>query len=205
MSEMEEKIRTPRQDRSIKTKEAIVQAAMKLFSDKGYHQTNTKQIAAEAGVSTGSFYSYFIDKRAVFIDVLKVYSEAILARIDSSLEGININNLDKRTIITHLVDALILSHDAYIGFNKELSVMYHSDEGIKQLMDGQYSVGRHKTLEYLQMDQENIKVQDLEAASIVVFESVSAIVDTIAFSTGTISAERLKSELVNMIANYLYA
>lgn len=205
MSEMEEKIRTPRQDRSIKTKEAIIQAAMKLFSDKGYHQTNTKQIAAEAGVSTGSFYSYFIDKRAVFIDVLKVYSEAILVRIDSSLEGININNLDKRTIITHLVDALILSHEVYTGFNKELSVMYLSDEGIKQLMDGQYNVGRHKTLEYLQMDQENIKVQDLEAASIVVFESVSAIVDTIAFSTGTISAERLKSELVNMIANYLYA
>lgn len=205
MSEMEEKIRTPRQDRSIKTKEAIIQAAMKLFSDKGYHQTNTKQIAAEAGVSTGSFYSYFIDKRAVFIDVLKVYSEAILVRIDSSLEGININNLDKRTIITHLVDALILSHEVYTGFHKELSVMYLSDEGIKQLMDGQYNVGRHKTLEYLQMDQENIKVQDLEAASIVVFESVSAIVDTIAFSTGTISAERLKSELVNMIANYLYA
>jgi AcrR family transcriptional regulator len=204
MSEMEDKTRTPQQDRSIKTKEAIVNAAMKLFSDKGYHQTNTKQIAAEAGVSTGSFYSYFIDKKAVFIDVLKVYNEAMLARIDASLEGINFSVLDKRSIITHLVDALILSHEVYTGFHKELSVMYLSDESIKQLMDGQYNVGRHKTLEYLEMDKENIKVPDLEAAAIIVFESVSVVVDTIVFSTGSLSAERLKSELLSMITKYLY-
>ncbi|MFD1909576.1 TetR/AcrR family transcriptional regulator [Paenibacillus rhizoplanae] len=59
MGETEDKIRTPQQERSIRTKEAIIRAAMQLFSDKGFYQTNTKEIAAAAGVSTGSFYSYF--------------------------------------------------------------------------------------------------------------------------------------------------
>ncbi|WP_410513650.1 TetR/AcrR family transcriptional regulator [Paenibacillus sp. BR2-3] len=204
MSELDDKIRTPQQNRSIKKKEAIIQAAMKLFSDKGYHQTNTKQIAAAAGVSTGSFYSYFIDKRAVFIIVLKNYSDELLARVEALLAEINHDNLNKRDLIAYLVDSLILSHEVYAGFHKELSIMYLSDEGIKQLMDQQYDVGRRITLDYLMLDKQQIKVSDLEAASIVVFESVNIIVDTIVFSTRSIPAERLKSELVNMIVKYLY-
>ncbi|MFD2875274.1 TetR family transcriptional regulator [Paenibacillus rhizoplanae] len=49
MGETEDKIRTPQQERSIRTKEAIIRAAMQLFSDKGFYQTNTKEIAAAAG------------------------------------------------------------------------------------------------------------------------------------------------------------
>ncbi|WP_438498187.1 TetR/AcrR family transcriptional regulator [Paenibacillus sp. IHBB 3054] len=204
MSEMEDKTRTPRQDRSIKTKEAIVQAAMRLFSEKGYHQTNTKQIAAAAGVSTGSFYSYFIDKRAVFIDVLKNYSEALLARIEAYMSEINIQSPDKYELLSHLVDSLILSHEVYTGFHKELSIMYLSDEGIKELMDAQYEVGRVLTLQYLQMGKDELKITDLEAAAFLVFESISAIVDVIVFSSHRIGTDRIKSELVKMLVEYLY-
>ncbi|MEK4062711.1 MULTISPECIES: TetR/AcrR family transcriptional regulator [unclassified Paenibacillus] len=204
MSEMEDKTRTPRQDRSIKTKEAIVQAAMRLFSEKGYHQTNTKQIAAAAGVSTGSFYSYFIDKRAVFIDVLKNYSEALLARIEAYMSEINIQSPDKYALLSHLVDSLILSHEVYTGFHKELSIMYLSDGGIKELMDAQYEVGRVLTLQYLQMGKDELKITDLEAAAFLVFESISAIVDVIAFSSHRIGTDRIKTELVSMLVGYLY-
>ncbi|WP_342438515.1 TetR/AcrR family transcriptional regulator [Paenibacillus sp. FSL L8-0436] len=204
MSEMEDKTRTPRQDRSIKTKEAIVQAAMRLFSEKGYHQTNTKQIAAAAGVSTGSFYSYFIDKRAVFIDVLKDYNDTLQARVEAYMSEINFHNPDKHALLTHLVDSLLLSHEVYIGFNKELSIMYLSDDDITQLMDAQYEAGRIRTLQYLQMGKDELKITDLEAAAILVFESINAIVDVIAFSPHRISIERLKSELVSMLVGYLY-
>lgn len=204
MSDMEEKIRTPRQERSIKTKEAIIQAAMKLFSDKGFHQTNTKQIAAAAGVSTGSFYSYFVDKRAVFIDALKIYGDELMVRIDASMSEINFKTIERTELITHLVDTLLVSHKAFIGYHKDLTIMYHSDEEIKQLMDAQYEVGRIRTLEYLQMGQDELKTEDVEAASIIVFESVSAIVDVLSFSPQRISTDRLKSELVQMVISYLY-
>ncbi|MFF2911925.1 TetR/AcrR family transcriptional regulator [Paenibacillus sp. NPDC057934] len=204
MKDTDDKTRTPQQDRSIKTKQAIVTAAMELFSNKGYHQTNTKQIAAAAGVSTGSFYSYFTDKKAVFIEVLKYYNEALLSRVDASLAEINFDNSDKKAVISHLVDSLILSHQVYTGFHKELSIMQLSDDEIKRLMDEQYNVGRQITLGYLQLDKEEVNVADVEAAAIVVFESVSTVVDAVVFSSRSIAAERLKSELVNMIAKYLY-
>lgn len=204
MDESEDKIRTPQQERSIRTKEAIVRAAMKLFSDKGFHQTNTKEIAAAAGVSTGSFYSYFTDKRAVFIEVLHMYGNELMAKIEQSMAEINFNTAGRNELIMHLVDTLLLAHKAFIGYHKDLSIMYHSDDTIKQLMDAQYENGRLRTLEYLQMGQDELKTEDVEAAAVVVFESVSAIVDVISFSPQRISVERLKAELVNMIVNYLY-
>ncbi|WP_342548464.1 TetR/AcrR family transcriptional regulator [Paenibacillus sp. FSL P2-0089] len=206
MGGTEDKIRTPQQERSIRTKEAIIRAAMKLFSDKGFYQTNTKEIAAAAGVSTGSFYSYFVDKRAVFIEVLHMYGDELLARIDDSMSEINFNTIERTDLILHLIDTLLLSHKAFIGYHKDLSIMYHSDEAIKQLMDAQYETGRLKTLTYLQMGQDELKTGDTEAASIIVFESVSAIVDFISFSFSPqrITVDRLKSELVHMLVQYLY-
>ncbi|MEK3712942.1 TetR/AcrR family transcriptional regulator [Paenibacillus sp. FSL R7-0333] len=204
MGETEDKIRTPQQERSIRTKEAIIRAAMKLFSDKGFYQTNTKEIAAAAGVSTGSFYSYFVDKRAVFIEVLHKYGDELLARIDDSMSEINFNTIERTDLILHLIDTLLLSHKAFIGYHKDLSIMYHSDEAIKQLMDAQYETGRLKTLTYLQMGQDELKTRDTEAASIIVFESVSAIVDFISFSPQRVTVDRLKSELVHMLVQYLY-
>ena len=50
---MAEKIREPRQKRSIEKKRKIVMAGFQLFCEKGYYNTNTAEIAKYAGVSTG--------------------------------------------------------------------------------------------------------------------------------------------------------
>src|SRR5262245_24507811 len=59
----------PKQARSKKTKEKIVQAAIKLFEERGYERTTSNDIAAEAGVSVGSFYVYFVDKRQLLLTI----------------------------------------------------------------------------------------------------------------------------------------
>ena len=45
-------VRVPQQDRSITTREKIVDGAYELFAEMGYHNTNTAKIAKQAGVST---------------------------------------------------------------------------------------------------------------------------------------------------------
>lgn len=79
---------------------------------------------------------------------------SLLARIDDSMSEINFNTIERTDLILHLIDTLLLSHKAFIGYHKDLSIMYHSDEAIKQLMDAQYETGRLKTLTYLQMGQD---------------------------------------------------
>ncbi|TVQ20882.1 MAG: TetR/AcrR family transcriptional regulator [Spirochaetaceae bacterium] len=62
--------RIPRQDRSTRTRERIVQAAHTCFVASGYDATQTKDIAREAEVSIGTYYEYFKDKSAAFQVVL---------------------------------------------------------------------------------------------------------------------------------------
>ncbi|WII36280.1 TetR/AcrR family transcriptional regulator [Paenibacillus thiaminolyticus] len=195
--------RTPSQERSIRTREAILQASMRLFSEKGFHQTNTKQIAAAAGVSTGSFYAYFADKREVFIEALKRYNQHFMDTFHASLEEVDLQNSGVRPGIAHVVDSLIRSHEVYTEFHNELEVMYQSDLEIKQLMDEQYEIGRRLTLEYLNLTRDQLRVTDIEAASFIVFETLDRLVDTIVFSALPVSPERIKAETIDMIAAYL--
>ena len=43
-------------------KTAIMEAALKLFTERGFHGTSTAQISKEAGVATGSLFNYFPTK-----------------------------------------------------------------------------------------------------------------------------------------------
>jgi AcrR family transcriptional regulator len=47
-------------------REHIMQAAAHVFSGKGYRGTSVRDIIAEAGISTGSFYFYFRNKWELF-------------------------------------------------------------------------------------------------------------------------------------------
>jgi AcrR family transcriptional regulator len=39
-------------------REKIIQAAMKLFAQKGYHATSMQEIAEQSGMAKGSIYNY---------------------------------------------------------------------------------------------------------------------------------------------------
>jgi len=61
---LEERL-TNRQIRAMETKQKIVKAANILISAKGFENISIEDIAKEAGVSTGSFYTYFKRKEDV--------------------------------------------------------------------------------------------------------------------------------------------
>src|SRR3954464_5680605 len=70
--------RLPRQARSRAKVSALVAAAERLFAECGYDAVTADAIAAAAGVSTGTFYSYFGDKRDVLIVLLAEHVDALL-------------------------------------------------------------------------------------------------------------------------------
>lgn len=56
------------------TREAIEQAARKLFAERGFHGTTLGDITSAAGKSPAAFYRYFVDKE----DLLAVLAQSFL-------------------------------------------------------------------------------------------------------------------------------
>jgi len=63
--------RTVDPDRTAARREAITVAAGKLFAEQGFEGTTAAQIARDAGLSSGSVFYYFADKRAVFRSIFE--------------------------------------------------------------------------------------------------------------------------------------
>lgn len=57
----------------------IEAAALKLFTRQGFHGTNIREIAEQAGVSTGAIYTYYPSKEAIFESLVRGYR----ARVDA--------------------------------------------------------------------------------------------------------------------------
>ena len=69
------------EERSERSRTAILDAALELFSHRGYGATSMRDIAGKAGVSTGSVYHHFKDKESIFQALLEQF-RAITQRAD---------------------------------------------------------------------------------------------------------------------------
>lgn len=76
-------IRIPTQKRSIEKRNKIIEKGFELMCNNGYYNTNTNDIAKYAEVSTGIIYQYFNDKKEIFIEEVKIYSNNIMFPIFS--------------------------------------------------------------------------------------------------------------------------
>jgi AcrR family transcriptional regulator len=65
------------EERSERSRAQILEAALKLFSHRGYGATSVNDIAAEAGLSKGNVYHHFPDKESIFRALLDQYFQAM--------------------------------------------------------------------------------------------------------------------------------
>lgn len=126
---MAQEVREPKQERSINKKNKIVKAGYELFSTVGYYNTNTAQIAKQAGVSTGIVYGYFKDKRDILLDVLEIYVNTAFAPILDMIDKLHAP-LDFSQIASHVLDCAIDIHKKQANIHEALHSMSHTDEAV---------------------------------------------------------------------------
>lgn len=72
------------------SRENILDAALKLFSSKGYFNTSTRQIAKQADISNGLLYNYFKSKEELLIEIVnksfKIFDDTIVSDKKESAE-----------------------------------------------------------------------------------------------------------------------
>ncbi|MBE5984065.1 MAG: TetR/AcrR family transcriptional regulator [Paenibacillaceae bacterium] len=195
--------RQPKQTRSIKTKEKIRNVAYQLFCEKGYFKTTTNEIAKVAEVSIGSLYFYYRDKDMILVEILDRYNESFLKVHESMNVQLESYRENPRLWITGFMEEMIKSHRASKEFNKELKILSHSMPEVSAVMEKQQETVRQTTLDYLKAFNDMLRVKDYEAASIVVVNIMSSLVDQIVFQDNPVDDSRIIKEGVDAIHQYL--
>ncbi len=72
---------------SSKTRDRILEAAIKLFAKKGFSGTTTKEVAEKAGVNEALIFRYFSTKRDLYGAIIEKKIEEDPGAIESTLEG----------------------------------------------------------------------------------------------------------------------
>jgi AcrR family transcriptional regulator len=73
--------------RSVQRHERILDAAVRVFSAKGYHGTLVDEIAVEAETSKGGVYFHFPNKQAIFLALVDKLAAMLRERILAEVEG----------------------------------------------------------------------------------------------------------------------
>ena len=199
----EHKTRIPQQDRGIETKNKIIDAAIKLFTKNGYYKTNSKEIAKKAGISVGSFYAYFKDKKTLFIEIINIClhdtTNDIIKLSAESFSEIH----DKKEFTNFILQALIDSHNLLPEITEEMYMLKRSDPVIKKLFDQRENETTCTIVNLLENWKDKLRIKNLETAALLIKRILKEIVHTIAFEKN-INKKELTSELSDMICRYLF-
>lgn len=91
------------QDYKIRAKKRIVNAAVQVFAEKGFHKTKMSDIAKKLGVSKGTIYQYFKSKEDLFKAVVQIPLEKVREEpIAELLESGNLLDITSNTFYDKL-------------------------------------------------------------------------------------------------------
>ncbi|TWI58960.1 TetR/AcrR family transcriptional regulator [Halalkalibacter nanhaiisediminis] len=85
-----------------KRRAEIIDVAVQIFSEKGYHATTTKEIADAAGMNVGTMFQYVKNKQ----DILYLVCCHIHSLIEQALFAVTTDDTDPMNIISNDVKAL---------------------------------------------------------------------------------------------------
>ncbi len=75
--------------RGVRSREALLAAARRLFQRRGYANTKIADITREAGRASGSFYTYFANKE----EVLEQMAEDFKAEVDAMMSTMQLTEV----------------------------------------------------------------------------------------------------------------
>lgn len=67
------------------TRERLLEAAIKVFSEKGYYATAVDDIVAASDTSKGSFYNFFPSKQEIFLALVDRLFGRLVSRVEASV------------------------------------------------------------------------------------------------------------------------
>ena len=99
--------------------ERILEAAITVFAEQGFHQATISQIARKAGVADGTIYLYFKNKDDIMVNFFDQRTKRAFSRFREAVEDAG----DAREKLT----VLIRTHLNEFQLNRDMAVVYQSE------------------------------------------------------------------------------
>ncbi len=181
-------------------KTKIIQAAVKLFKERGFHQVSVRNIIKKASVSNGCFYHYFASKD----ELLFAINDFIMDYVIENAQQVLIN---RQTPVEKLHGILSTFIKTFYVYNQEVVVMYQENH---YLAPEYYKKMRQKRDQYsrivmgvLEEGVEKKEFRPLQPLSIVAFMIFGMVNWTYTWYNpeGELSIEDIAARYIDFIFN----
>lgn len=189
------KVREPIKTTSKEKKKKIIEAGLKAFSETGYYNTTTAEIAKIAGVSTGIVYSYFKDKKDIFLHSIRLYFDNMFDPIKNLLN--ESDGEDLKVVLKKLIDISIKAHQNNFTAHEEMLAMSHLDEDVHNLFMEVETNINSAVIEFL---SNKINTQNIQERVHICYNLIESLChECVYHKHNTISSDKILSETIDCI------
>ncbi len=111
----------------------IMDAALEIFSTKGFHASTIADIAQKAGVAKGLIYNYFKSKEDLLYQIISRFFEAIVEKFDENNNGV-LTSEEMRLYINDIFGKVVKNRSSWkLYFSVMLQPNVFSREIIEKL------------------------------------------------------------------------
>lgn len=191
----------PKQERSRRTVEAVLEAFAQVLVDEGYDRASTNRIAKVAGVSVGSLYQYFPSKEALVIALCRRHSDEMLSLLEDCVTRLWDEPLD--VAVRTYVQSMLAAHRLDPKLHRAIvqQVLHIGFEHIRQIQERAAVVVRA----YLERHKDALLPKNLDMAASLLVSCVESATYSIILDEedGRLMDPSLEEELVALILRYL--
>lgn len=191
------------QKRTIESREKINAAAWKLFCEKGYFNTNTKEIAQTAGISVGNFYNYYQDKFDVYYELAAQYLHGSASAI-IDLEEVLLQAGDRRLVLEHYINTQMNRAMATGRFFSDCQVLVQDRENLGRLF-AEDTKSVIQSIELLLRKIPDVKQRaSYPVMARILFTLVDKLSEDACTQTDPVIYEEYRRQLTELVQEYLF-
>ena len=130
-----------RERRKRATRQALLDAALGLFGERGVYVTRIEDVTDRADVSKGAFYNYFDSKAALLA--------ALVTQTADLLEREYLGNATAGATLAQRLEAVAAAHERFFRASPKRALVFHQARGLLELDDKAARVLRVAFSDYL--------------------------------------------------------
>lgn len=194
--------RMPTQKRSIEKRNRIIKKGFEIMCEQGYYNTAIPDIAKYADVSVGIIYQYFSDKKDIFIEGVKQYSDGIMYPMINLLETEKIDIKSFENLLKNIIKKFIENHTISKKAHEELLAMSHLDDDVAKIFKNSEYEMTEKIVALL--EKNNIYIQNSREKVHIIWGIIDTFCHEVVYHKhDEINYDVMLEEVINIIINII--